>query len=50
LNVVGRKEEQMNYKYFRMMSEDDGMNGGGAEPNGEPNEGGQEPKSFDDLL
>ncbi len=40
----------MNYKYFRMMSEDDGMNGGGAEPNGEPNEGGQEPKSFDDLL
>lgn len=39
----------MIYKNFRMMSEDDGLNGGGAEPTGEP-EGGQESKSFDDLL
>lgn len=39
----------MIYKNYRLMSEDDGMNGGGAEPTGEP-EGGQEPKTFDDIL
>lgn len=36
-------------KNYRLMSEDDGMNGGGAEPVGEP-EGGQEPKTFDEIL
>ena len=40
----------MIYKNFRMMSEDDGMNGGGTEPGGEPNGGQEEPKTFDDIL
>ena len=45
---MGRKEEQMLYKNFRMMSEDAG-NGGGAEPAGESNER-QEPMTFDEML
>jgi len=40
----------MIYKNYRLMSEDDGVNGGGAEPNGESNNEGQEPKSFDEIL
>ena len=39
----------MIYKNYRLMSEDDGMNGGGGEPAGAP-EGGQELRSFDDIL
>lgn len=45
---MGRKEEQMNYKNFRMMSEDAG-NGGGGEPAGEGKER-QEPMTFDEML
>ena len=40
----------MIYKKYFPMSEDDGLNGGGGEPTGEPNGGQEEPKSFDDLL
>ena len=46
----GPKGGTMNYKKYFPMSEDDGLNGGGAEPTGEPTEGQEEPKSFDDLL